>query len=121
MSVKSDRPLGSGQAVRRLTLDQETEGSNPSSPAKPTTCGIRALDHATSCVRGEVWTWVAIDQDSRLIVTWLVGTRGPDAAHEFIADLRSRVSGRVQITTDGYKPYLDVRPSGSAALSRAEA
>jgi IS1 family transposase len=56
---------------------------------------------------GDVWTWVAIDQDSRLIVTWLVGTRGPDAAHEFIADLRGRVTGRVQITTDGYKPYLD--------------
>jgi IS1 family transposase len=56
---------------------------------------------------GDVWTWVAIDQDSRLIVTWLVGTRGPDAAHEFITDLRSRVSGRLQITTDGYKPYLE--------------
>lgn len=55
---------------------------------------------------GDVWTWVAIDQDSRLIITWLVGTRGPEAAHEFIGDLRSRVSGRVQITTDGHKPYL---------------
>jgi IS1 family transposase len=55
---------------------------------------------------GDVWTWVAIDQDTRLIITWLVGTRDDYAAHEFINDLGSRLANRVQITTDGYKPYL---------------
>lgn len=70
---------------------------------------------------GDVWTWVAIDQDSRLIITWLVGTRGPEAAHEFIADLRSRVSGRVQITTDGYKPYLEaIRSAFGAEVDYAQ-
>jgi IS1 family transposase len=55
---------------------------------------------------GDVWTWVAIDQDSRLIISWLVGTRDPASAHEFISDLGSRIANRVQITTDGYKPYI---------------
>jgi IS1 family transposase/uncharacterized protein YerC len=55
---------------------------------------------------GDVWTWVAIDQDSRLIITWLVGTRDDWAARDFISDLGSRLANRVQITTDGYKPYI---------------
>ena len=56
---------------------------------------------------GDVWTWVAIDQDTRLIVSWLVGSRDEFAAMEFIADLGSRLaSERVQITTDGHGPYI---------------
>lgn len=56
---------------------------------------------------GDVWTWVAIDQDSRLIITWLVGTRDEFAARDFIGDLASRLANRVQLTTDGWRPYLD--------------
>jgi hypothetical protein len=55
---------------------------------------------------GDVWTWVAIDQDTRLIITWLVGERDDVAAHDFIGDLGSRLANRVQITTEGHKPYL---------------
>ncbi len=55
---------------------------------------------------GDVWTWVAIDQDTRLIITWLVATRDEFAAHEFICDLGSRLANRVQITTDGHGPYI---------------
>jgi IS1 family transposase len=55
---------------------------------------------------GDVWTWSAIDPDTKLIATWLVGPRDEWAAREFIADLGSRLAGRVQITTDGNKPYL---------------
>jgi IS1 family transposase len=56
---------------------------------------------------GDVWTWVAIDQDSRLIVTWLVGGRDEWAAHEFISDLASRLGERrVQLTTAGHRPYI---------------
>jgi IS1 family transposase len=54
-----------------------------------------------------VWTWTAIDPDSKLVMSWLVGTRHPADANAFIADLHSRLANRVQITTDGHKPYRD--------------
>src|SRR5262249_18330483 len=56
--------------------------------------------------RGDVWTWTAIDADSKLIVSWMVGDRDASSAHIFIDDLRSRLAERVQLTTDGHKAYL---------------
>lgn len=56
---------------------------------------------------GDVWTWVGIDSDSKLIVSYLVGKRDQEAAIAFIDDLAGRLANRVQLTTDGYKPYLD--------------
>jgi len=56
---------------------------------------------------GDVWTWTAIDPDTKLVPAWLVGMRDPTDARLFIADLRSRLAGRVQITTDGHKPYVE--------------
>jgi IS1 family transposase len=55
---------------------------------------------------GDVWTWTAIDADSKLIVTWYVGDRDHGAATEFMGDLRARLANRVQLTTDGHKAYL---------------
>jgi IS1 family transposase len=56
---------------------------------------------------GDVWTWVAIDADTKLLISYLVGARdGMHAAH-FIADVASRLTHRVQLTTDGHKPYLE--------------
>jgi IS1 family transposase len=55
---------------------------------------------------GDVWTWTAIDADSKLCVSYLVGGRGAGWANEFVADLASRITGRPQITTDAHKPYL---------------
>jgi IS1 family transposase len=55
---------------------------------------------------GDVWTWMAIDPDTKLIPSWLVGTRDQYAANEFIRDLGSRLANRVQITTDAHRPYL---------------
>lgn len=55
---------------------------------------------------GDVWTWTAIDADSKLIITYLLGGRDAEYALEFTDDLRSRVDSRVQLTTDGYKVYL---------------
>jgi len=55
---------------------------------------------------GDVWTWTALDPDSKLMVTWLVGSRDPQDANAFIADLAKRLPARVQITTDGHKPYI---------------
>jgi IS1 family transposase len=56
---------------------------------------------------GDVWTFTAIDPDTKLICCWLVGNRDYASAHEFAADLASRLAQRVQITTDGFSPYID--------------
>ncbi len=56
---------------------------------------------------GDVWTWTAIDADSKLIVSYLVGDRSAVYARKFIDDLASRLAHRVQLTTDGYKAYLN--------------
>ena len=55
---------------------------------------------------GDVWTWTALDEDSKLIINWYVGERDPQAAEMFISDLASRLDGRVQITTDGLTAYV---------------
>lgn len=55
---------------------------------------------------GDVWTWTAIDADTKLVPSWLVGLRDAEYAHEFMADLKSRLANRVQITTDGHNVYL---------------
>jgi IS1 family transposase len=56
---------------------------------------------------GDVWTWVAIDPDTKLVPTFLVGDRGPLAAKAFIADLAGRMTQRIQLTTDGHYAYAD--------------
>jgi IS1 family transposase len=55
---------------------------------------------------GDVWTWTAIDADTKLIVSSLVGDRSAAYAKKFIDDLASRLAHRVQLTTDGFKAYL---------------
>jgi IS1 family transposase len=55
---------------------------------------------------GDVWTWVGIDADTKLVVSYLVGGRGADWAMDFMKDCAARVQGRVQVTTDGHKAYL---------------
>jgi IS1 family transposase len=55
---------------------------------------------------GDVWTWTAIDADSKLLVSWLVGDRRLNTAVRFVDDLRSRLANRVQLTSDGHHPYL---------------
>jgi IS1 family transposase len=56
---------------------------------------------------GDVWTWTALDPDSKLLVSWLVGERTMDAAMLFMADVASRLGTRPQITTDGNMAYRD--------------
>jgi IS1 family transposase len=55
---------------------------------------------------GDVWTWTAICADTKLIVSWLLGARDTEAALAFTHDLESRLSNRVQLTSDGHRPYL---------------
>src|SRR5205823_218243 len=61
---------------------------------------------------GSVWTWVAMDSDSKLICAWSVGKRDPETACEFIRDLAGRLANRVQLTTDGLKMYLTAVTDG---------
>ena len=55
---------------------------------------------------GDIWTWTAIDADTKLVPSWLVGSRDAETAYMFISDLAGRLRHRVQLTTDGFKPYL---------------
>jgi IS1 family transposase len=55
---------------------------------------------------GDIWTWVAIDPDSKLIASRLVGWRGEPEAVDFLSDLRERLANRVQLTTDGHVAYV---------------
>jgi IS1 family transposase len=56
---------------------------------------------------GDVWTWVALDADSKLIVCWYLGRRDADDANRFIASLAERLAHKIKLTTDGHKAYLD--------------
>lgn len=55
----------------------------------------------------DVWTWVAIDPDTKLVPSWAVGRRDGFTAAAFIRDLADRLATRVQLTTDGHKVYLE--------------
>ena len=55
---------------------------------------------------GDVWTFVAIDADTKLVLSWLVGLREPQYAYEFFKDIKQRLSNRVQLTTDGHRMYF---------------
>jgi IS1 family transposase len=56
---------------------------------------------------GSVWTWVSMDTNSKFVANWLVGTRTAADANQFMSDLASRLTHRVQITSDGHKPYVE--------------
>lgn len=55
---------------------------------------------------GDAWTWVALDTETKLVPCWFVGERSAEAAYHFMHDLADRLSNRVQLTTDGFRPYL---------------
>ncbi len=64
---------------------------------------------------GDVWTWTGLDADSKLIISWFIGSRDADAALIFMQDLANRLANRVQLTTDGHAAYLSAI---DAAFSR---
>ncbi len=65
-----------------------------------------ALAKAAPEDAGDVWTWTALDADNKLIVSYLVGGRDAEYANDFMQDVASRLAHRVQLTTDGHRPYL---------------
>lgn len=58
-------------------------------------------------VFGDVWTWTALDADTKLICSWMLGDRSAITANAFMRDLAMRLANRVQLTTDGHRAYLD--------------
>lgn len=70
---------------------------------------------------GDLWTWTAIDADTKLAASWLVGSRDGDAAKRFVCDLSGRLANRVQLTSDGHKVYLEaVEAAFGAAIDYAQ-
>lgn len=67
---------------------------------------------------GDTWTWTAIDADSKLVLSWFVGGRDAYCAKMFINDLASRLSNRVQLTSDGLRAYLEAVPTWTMPSSR---
>ena len=55
---------------------------------------------------GDVWTWTAIDADSKLVINWTIGMRDAETALEFMQGVAKRLKNRVQLTSDGYRSYL---------------
>lgn len=56
---------------------------------------------------GDIWLWVAVDADTKLVPSWMLGQRDLRTGVAFVSDLASRLANRVQITTDGHRPYLE--------------
>lgn len=56
---------------------------------------------------GDVWTWTAIDADTKLVPSFMVGPRDGGVAYDFMQDLAGRLANRVQLTTDGHRAYLE--------------
>ena len=61
---------------------------------------------------GDVWTWTAIDAETKLIPSWMVGDRSGDTATVFVCELSKRLANRVQLTTDGLKAYIEAVEEG---------
>ena len=79
-------------------------------------CGMKARnvpeERRDDPTVGDIWTWVAIDADTKLVASWLIGPRTIEAGTEFLSDLAKRLTGRIQLSSDAYKVY-------SAAVPRA--
>ncbi|MFW9882590.1 MAG: IS1 family transposase [Candidatus Thorarchaeota archaeon] len=56
---------------------------------------------------GNIWTWIAIDTETKLVPSWLVGKRDASYAYKFIKDVANRLAHKIQLTSDGWKPYIE--------------
>jgi IS1 family transposase len=64
---------------------------------------------------GDLWTWVALDAETKLVPSWLVGDRSGATAIEFVCDLSKRLANRAQVTSDGHRAYLEAVEAGFGA------
>ncbi len=68
-------------------------------------CGAKQKN-ATRPGDGDLWTFAAVDADTKLVISYLVGARNPENTYAFIGDLAQRVAGRIQLSTDGWQAYI---------------
>ena len=69
----------------------------------------------------DVWTWIGMDADSKLVISWFVGSRDANSAYDFMQDIGARLANRVQLTTDGHGAYLSaVEEVFGAAIDYAQ-
>jgi IS1 family transposase len=61
----------------------------------------------SGCEKGDAWTWIAMDADTKLIISWYCANRDTKSANVLMADLKSRLTKRVQLSSDGFKAYQD--------------
>jgi IS1 family transposase len=64
---------------------------------------------------GDIWTWVALDAETKLVPSWRIGDRSGETAIEFVCDLSKRLANRVQVTSDGHRAYLEAVEAGFGA------
>jgi IS1 family transposase len=64
---------------------------------------------------GDIWTWVAIDAETKLVPSWRIGDRSGETATDFVCDLSKRLANRVQMTSDGHRAYLEAIEAGFGA------
>jgi IS1 family transposase len=69
-------------------------------------CKDRAKKHGSEG-EGSVWTWIAIDAESKLVINYMVGQRDQDTANAFVADTADRVDSYIQLTSDGFRAYVE--------------
>ena len=89
-----------GLESKQVELDEVWSFCYAKAHNAPTALGV--IDCA-----GDVWTWTALDRDTKLLISWMVGGRDAASALALAEDLKDRLDYRVQISTDGYVPYLD--------------
>jgi len=66
---------------------------------------------------GDVWTFTAIDADTKLVISWAVGRRDAGCASDFLQDVAGRLANRIQLTTDGHRMYLTAVPDAFGSRS----
>jgi IS1 family transposase len=103
--LMADRPLEASEHVRnvksrRIQCDEIWQFCYAKAKNVP-------ADKKGTFGYGGVWTWTALDADTKLIPSWLVSTRDGGAAYTFMTDVASRLANRAQLTTDGHRAYLD--------------
>jgi IS1 family transposase len=76
---------------------------------------IWAFCYAKRTEAGDLWTWVALEADTKLVPSWRVGDRSGATAIEFVCDLSKRLANRVQVTSDGHREYLEAVEAGFGA------
>jgi IS1 family transposase len=64
---------------------------------------------------GDIWTWVAIDAETKLVPSWRIGDRSGETATDFVCDLSKRLANQVQVTSDGHRAYLEAIEAGFGA------